>query len=61
MNKYDLSDYFGEVINMNIVPKIELSIDKLFTKALSTNTSIVHSNISIGSLFKQFKTHFCKG
>ena len=43
---------------MNIVPKIKLSIDKLITKALSTNTSIVHSNISIGSLFKQFKTHF---
>jgi len=21
--KYDLSDYFGEVINMNIVPKVE--------------------------------------
>jgi len=31
--KHDLSNYFGEVINMNIVPKVELSIDKLFTKA----------------------------
>jgi hypothetical protein len=31
--KYDLSDYFGEVINMNIFPKVELSIDKLITKA----------------------------
>jgi len=31
--KYDLSDYFGEVINKNIVSKVELSIDKLFTKA----------------------------
>jgi len=31
--KYDLSDYFGEVINVNIVPKLELSIDKLFNKA----------------------------
>ena len=61
LHKYDLKAYFGEVINMNIVPKVKLSIDKLFTKALSTNTSIVHSNISIGSLFKQFKTHFCKG
>jgi len=30
--KYDLSDYFGEVINMNIDPKVELSIDKLITK-----------------------------
>ena len=59
MHKYDLSDYFGEVINMNIVPKVKLSIDKLITKALSTNTSMVHSNISIGSLFKQFKIHFC--
>jgi len=54
LHKYDLEAYFGEVINMNIVPKIKLSIDKLITKALSTNTSIVHSNISIGSLFKQF-------
>jgi len=44
---------------MNIVPKVKLSIDKLITKALSTNTSIVHSNISIGNLFKQFKTYFC--
>jgi len=60
LNKYDLSDYLGEVINMNIAPKVELSIDKLFTKALSTNTSIVHSNIGIGSLFKQFKTHLSK-
>jgi len=59
LHKYDLSDYFEEVINMNIVPKIKWSIDKLITKALSTNTSIVHSNISIGSLFKQLKTHFC--
>ena len=31
--KYDLCDYFGEVINMNIIPKVELSIDKLSTKA----------------------------
>jgi len=31
--KYDLSVYFGEVINMNIAPKVELSIDKLVTKA----------------------------
>jgi len=30
--KHDLRDYFGEVINMNIVPKVELSIDKLLTK-----------------------------
>ena len=44
---------------MNIVPKLKLSIDKLITKALSTNTIMVHSNISIGSLIKQFKTHFC--
>ena len=44
---------------MNIVPKVKLSIDKLITKALSTNTKMVHSNISIGSLFKQVKTHFC--
>ena len=29
--KYDLSDYFGEVINMNIVPNVELNIDKLIT------------------------------
>jgi len=57
--KYDLSDYFGEVINMNIVPNVELSIDKLITKAKSTNTSMVHTNISIGSLFKQLKSHFC--
>ena len=54
MRKYDLSDYFGEVINMNIDLKVKLSIDKLITKALSTNTSMVHSIISIGSLFKQF-------
>ena len=33
MSKYDLSKYFGEMINMNIVPKVELSIDKLITKA----------------------------
>ena len=32
-HKYDLSDYFGEVINMNIVPKVKLSIDKLITMA----------------------------
>jgi len=31
--KHDLSDYFGEVTNMNIVPKVELGIDKLNTKA----------------------------
>jgi len=31
--KYDLSDYFGEVTNMNIVPKVKLSIDELFNKA----------------------------
>jgi len=31
--KYDLSDYFGEVINMNIAPKVKLNIDKLITKA----------------------------
>ena len=31
--KYVLSEYFGEVINMNIIPKVELSIDKLITKA----------------------------
>jgi len=33
--KHDFSraNYFGEVINMNIVPKFELSLDKLFTKA----------------------------
>jgi len=33
LHKYDLGDYFGEVINMNIVPKVKLSIDKLITKA----------------------------
>ena len=44
---------------MNIVPKVKLSIDKLITMELGTNTSMVHSNISIGSLFKQFKTYFC--
>ena len=55
-HKYDLKAYFGKVINMNIVPKIKLSIDKLITKTLRTNTNIVHSNISIGSLFKQFKS-----
>ena len=33
MYKYELSDYFGEVINMNIVPKVKLSIDKLIAKA----------------------------
>ena len=59
MYKYDLSDYFGEVINMNIVPKAMLSIDKLITKALGTNTSMAHSIMSIGSLFKQFKSYFC--
>ena len=59
MDKHDFKAYFGGVINMNIVPKVKLSIDKLINKALSTNTSMVHSNISIGSLFKQFKTHFC--
>jgi len=32
LSKRDLSDYFGEVINMNIVPMVELSIDKLITK-----------------------------
>jgi len=56
--KYDLSDYFGEVTNMNIVPNVELSIDKLITKAQSTNTSMVPTNISIGGLFKQLKSHF---
>jgi len=58
LHKYDLRAYFGEVTNMNIVPKVKLSVDKLITKALSTNTSMVHSNISIGRLFKQFKPHF---
>ena len=33
MHKYDLSDYFEEVINLNIVPKVKLSIDKLITNA----------------------------
>ena len=33
LHKYDLSDYFGEVINMNIVLKVKLSINKLITKA----------------------------
>ena len=33
MYKYGLSDYFGVVINMNIVPKVKLNIDKLITKA----------------------------
>ena len=46
------------MINMNIVPKVELSIDKQFKKALHTNTSMVHIFISIGSLFKPFKSHF---
>jgi len=31
--KYDLSKYFGEMINMNIIPKVEFCIDKLITKA----------------------------
>ena len=44
---------------MNIVPKVKLSIDKLITKALSTNTSMVHSSIGIGRLLKQFKSHIC--
>ena len=56
--KYDLSDYFGEMINMNIVLKVKLSIDELFNKALHPSTSMVHSNISLGSLFKQFRSHF---
>jgi len=56
--KYVLSDYFGEVINMNIVPKVELSIDKLFNKAYHTSMSMVHTSTSIGSLFKQLKSHF---
>ena len=33
LHKYDLKSYFGEVINMNIVPKVKLSINKLITKA----------------------------
>jgi len=33
LHKYDLKAYFGEVINMNIVPKVKLSLDKLITKA----------------------------
>jgi len=59
LHQHDFKAYFGGVTNMNIVPKVKLSIDKLITMALRTNTSMVHSNISIGSLFKQFKTHFC--
>jgi len=42
---------------MNIVPKVELSIDKLITKALHTSKSMVHTNISIGSMIKQVKAH----
>jgi len=38
---------------MNIVPNVELSIDKLITKALSTNTSMVHTNTSLGGLLRQ--------
>jgi len=60
LHKYDFKAYFGGMINMIIVPKVKLNLDKLITKALNTNTSKVHSNISIENLFKQFKTHFCK-
>jgi len=31
--EYDLSDYFGEVININIISKVKLNIDNLITKA----------------------------
>jgi len=42
---------------MNIVLKVDLSIDELFMKAKSTNKSMAHRNISIGSIFKQVKAH----
>ena len=44
---------------MNIVPKLELSIDELFTKAYNTSMSMVQPNISIESIFKQLKSYFC--
>jgi len=44
---------------MNIVPKVELGIDKLITKAELTNMSMVQTNTSIGSIIKQVKSHFC--
>jgi len=42
---------------MNIVPKVMLSIDKLFTKAQHTSMSMVHINTSIGSMISQIKAY----
>jgi len=45
--------------NMNIVPKVKLSIDELLTKAKDTNKGKVYSNTSIESINKQVKQHLC--
>jgi len=42
---------------MNIVPKVELGIDKLFSKTKHPSMSMVHTNTSIGSMIKQIKAH----
>jgi len=36
---------------MNIVPKVELNIDELFTKAWNTNMSMAQATISIERIF----------
>ena len=45
--------------NMNIVLKVELSIDELLTKAYNTNMGMVQANISIESIIKQVKSYLC--
>jgi len=42
---------------MNIVPKVDLNIDKLITKAKHIRMSMVHTNTSIGSIINQVKAH----
>jgi len=43
---------------MNIVPKVELSIDELFTKGWNTNMSMAQANTSIGSILSKLSHTF---